>query len=206
MKSQTVFWLGILGVLLFIVSAVLAGNEIPEYNIVSQFLSESVAAGTKNGLFYRLFGEILSGILFFFFAWNAKNFFPKNKWMFFGFFGITVFYGLGTIIVGIFPCDEGCNREWIDPTFSQIVHNISGLLTYVFVPLSMLLIGFGTKNILKYKNYSKCTVAFGVIAMYMTSRLLVNPLGEYVGLYQRILESMILFWIIITAFYVKKTG
>jgi len=60
-----------------------------------------------------------------------------------GFCGLGIFYGIATIIVGLFPCDKGCNKELIDPSVLQVIHNLTGLLTYIFVPISIILIGVG---------------------------------------------------------------
>jgi hypothetical protein len=68
-----------------------------------------------------------------------------------GFYGIGIFYGLATIVVSIFPCDDGCNREMVCSGTSQLIHNFTGLLTYMLVPFFILLIGFSLTESTKSK-------------------------------------------------------
>jgi hypothetical protein len=68
------------------------------------------------------------------FCFLGLNYFQPNTLLKIGFYGIGIFYGIGTIFTGIFPCDSGCNRELIDPSFSQIAHNFSALLMYLLIP------------------------------------------------------------------------
>ena len=82
-----------------------------------------------------------------------------------GFWGLGIFYGIATIIVGILPCDKGCNKEFIDPSVSQIIHNLTGLLTYLFVPISIIIIGVGLRKSKKYYGLSKIGITCGLISI-----------------------------------------
>ena len=57
-----------------------------------------------------------------------------------------MFYGLGTIITAIFPCDSGCNKEMLNPSFAQIIHNLSALIMCLFVPFFIISIGLVIKK------------------------------------------------------------
>lgn len=100
----------------------------------------------------RYLGYIPSGILLTVFSLSAIKKFPAFNHVKFGCVGLAIFYGIATIIVGIFPCDKSCNKELVDPSISQLIHNVTGLLTYLFVPLSILAIGVGLH---KLKTQSK---------------------------------------------------
>ena len=63
MNNKTTFLIGIIGVSLFVVSSVLGGFLIENYNMASQLISESYAIDTEYGIILRIFGYIPSGIL-----------------------------------------------------------------------------------------------------------------------------------------------
>lgn len=89
------------------------------------------------------------------FAFMAIKNLPKSRLTQIGFLGVGIFYGIATIIVSLFPCNKGCDKEFIDPSLSQLLHNLSGLLTYIIVPISLIIIGVSTKNGLKTNIFRK---------------------------------------------------
>ncbi len=204
MGRTTVYWLGIIGVLFFVVSGILGGFQFEEYSHIHQFLSETYAIGTPYGNQLRFLGYLPSGIMLALFAFFAPRYLPKSRLIKFCFWIFAIFYGLGTIVVGIFPCDEGCNRDFIDPSMSQIIHNLMGGLTYVVVPFVVIAIGFKAKSWAVTKSYSTLTLVCGIIALVFAWLMMANPNGSYIGLYQRLVEGSILFWIVNTAVFVKR--
>ena len=204
MNKTITFWLGIFGALLFIVPSILGGFQFENYSHIQQFISESYAIGTPYGMHIRLLGYIPSGILITIFSFSALKILPKSNLAKIGLIGFAVFYGLATIIVGIFPCDSGCNKELINPTISQIIHNISGALTYLIVPICLILIGVTAKKWQNSKSFSTLSIICGIIALVFSFLLSSNPTGNYIGLFQRVTEGSILFWLINFAFYIKN--
>jgi hypothetical protein len=204
MSNKIIFFIGILGAGLFVVAAVLGGLLIEDYNFTSQYISESYASGTEAGPYLRFLGFIPSGILLTIFAFAAAKNLPQSKLIKLGFYGLGVFYGIATIFTGIFPCDSGCSTDLIDPSISQVIHNLVGLLTYMFVPLSILFIGLGLKSFPFYRSLSIQGIAFGLISMLFVFILFSNPTSEYVGLTQRIIETIFIMWIISCAFALKN--
>ncbi|WP_027391966.1 MULTISPECIES: DUF998 domain-containing protein [Aquimarina] len=203
MNNKITFFIGILGVSLFVVSSILGGFLIENYNIFSQYISESYAIDTKYGIFFRIFGYIPSGILIALFCFLGVRYFPPSKLLKIGFRGIGIFYGLATVVVGIFPCDSGCNKELIDPSSSQLIHNFVGILTYLFVPVFMILIGFELKKGLN-NTFSLQSIVFGAISMLLVYILVSNSKSEYIGLYQRMVELVFVIWVIFCAIVIKN--
>lgn len=204
MNKTVTFWFGIIGALLFIVPSILGGILIPGYNYIHQFISESFAIDTTYGIYLRLFGYIPSGIFITIFVFSAIKILPKSSIPKIGLILFGVFYGIGNIIVAVFPCDYGCNKALINPTISQIIHNISGALTYLIVPFALVLIGLTAK---KWKNRNTITILSiicGSIAILFSFMLTGNATGNYIGLFQRVIEGSILFWLISFAFYIKN--
>lgn len=204
MNKTTIFWFGVFGAILFIVPSVLGGFQFENYSHISQFISESYAFGTPYGTYMRFLGFIPSGILIVLFAFSAWKLLPKSSLLKIGLIGFGIFYGIGTIIVGIFPCDTGCNKEFINPSVSQIIHNVSGALTYLIVPACLVLIGISSRKWNNGKTISTISIISGVMAFVFSVLLSNNPTGDYIGLFQRIAEGFILFWLINFAFYIKN--
>jgi hypothetical protein len=204
MNNKSTFLIGIVGVSLFVVSSILGGFLIENYNELRQYISESYAIDTEYGKILRIFGYIPSGILITLFCFLGVRYFQPSKLLKIGFYGIGIFYGLATVVVGIFPCDSGCNKELIDPSSSQLIHNFVGLLTYLFVPVFMILIGLGLKKSSNNNTFSLQSIVFGAISILFVYILVSNSNSEYIGLYQRMIESVFVIWIVFCAFVIKN--
>jgi len=202
--GKLIFWSGILGVLLFVASSISGGFLIEGYSHIKQFISESYTTGIPNGKYLRYGGFIPSGILLALFAFMVPTVLPKSKPTKIAFWGIGLFYGLGTMVTGIFPCDMGCNPEFINPSISQFIHTISGSLTYLTVPLCILVIGFKAKAWPEGKKVSLITLLCGLIAACFVLILFSDFISNLKGLYQRIVEGSILYWILYMVFYIKR--
>ena len=205
MTHKAIFLVGIIGVILFSSSCIFGGLLIENYSITRQYISETFAVNTEYGILLRIFGHIPSGILFTIFGFYGYKHFPPVHLTKIGFYGLGLFYGIGTIIVSVFPCDSGCNSEFIDPSISQIIHNIAALLIYIFVPVSMIIAGIGLKKSLGYKNYSIIALVLGLLSMLFVYLLISEFNSEFKGIYQRVIEFVILTWITICALKISKT-
>lgn len=203
MSKIMVFWMGILGVAFFGLASVLGGFQFDDYDPVSQYISETMAVGTPYGQMLRFMGYIPSGILLAIFCFASIGKFPKSNRVKVGFWGLGVFYGFATVVVGIFPCDIGCNKELVDPSISQLIHNLTGFLTYLFVPISIILIGAGIRRFNSYRRLSTIGFVCGSICILFVGMLMADPLTNYAGLFQRIVEGTFIVWIVACAFSVK---
>lgn len=195
---------GLSGVLFFVLSTILGGLLFPGYSHKTQLISESYAIGTAYGLHLRYIGFLPSGIFFAAFAFFATRAIPASKLGKWGFYSLGIFYGIATIIVSFFPCDTGCNPELIDPSISQLIHNLTGLLTYLIVPLSLVLIGIAAQKWPGGKLVSYAGILCGLIALFFVGTLSSDMETDYAGLYQRIIEGSILLWITLCSFYLRK--
>lgn len=204
MNNKLTFLIGIVGASLFIISSVLGGLLIDNYSIISQYISESYAIDTEYGMVLRTFGFIPSGIFIAIFCFTGARFFAPTKLLNIGFYGIGLFYGLATVVVGIFPCDSGCNKDFIDPSTSQLIHNFMGLLTYLFVPVLIILIGLELKKIQKNTVFPLQSIVLGVISFLFVSVLFLNSNSKYIGLYQRIIELVFILWVVFCAIAIKN--
>ena len=206
MSNKLIFWTGLLGVTFFIVASLLGGFQFDNYNPISQLISETMAIGTPYGKALRFLGYIPSGVLLTLFSFASFKKFPESKLAKIGFFGIGIFYGIATIIVGLFPCDKGCNKEFIDPSISQIIHILTGLLTYIFVPISIIVIGVGLRKLKKYHKLSKIAFFCGLISIVFVGFFLSDSAPNFAGLFQRIIEGTFVIWIISCSLFIKRSS
>ena len=204
MSNKSIFFIGVLGVSLLAASFILGGLLIENYDIVSQFISESYAIDTEYGLLLRIFGDIPSSILITLFCFLAVKYFQPTILIKIGFYGIGIFYGVASLVTGIFPCDSGCNKELINPSFSQLTHNFAALLMYVFVPINIIITGIGLKRLANYNRLSIIAITSGIISILFVYLLFSDITSEFLGLYQRIIESVFIIWILTCAFTIKN--
>ena len=203
MNGIKAFWFGILGVIFFVSATILGGFQFSYYSHISQLISESYATGTPYGLYLRFFGFIPSGISIAVFAFHAIKVLPKSKDTQIGFLGIGIFYGLATILVSLFPCDKGCDKELVDPSLSQLIHNLTGLLTYLIVPISLIILGIAARKWEKGKYVSFVGIICGLISILFVGILSSDLQSKFAGFYQRIIEGSVLIWIIVCSFYLR---
>jgi len=202
-KYITVFC-GFIGALLFMVTSIYGGLQIDGYNIISQFISESYATGIPNSE-YLQYAYMASGILLALFAFLAPSAFPKSKGIKIGLVLFAIFYGLGTVMTGYFPCDYGCPSD-SDITLSQFIHNTSGFFTYAVVPFSLIGLGVSFRKFIKTESLSKLSFVCGIVSFIFVLLLFADPKGSFIGLFQRIIEISILSWVIYCCFHIIKTN
>ena len=196
-------WFGLLGVVFFISATILGGLQFSNYSHLSQLISESYAIGTPYGVQLRYLGFIPSGIFIAAFAFLAIKNLPKSKLTQIGFLGIGIFYGIATILVSLFPCDKGCDKELVDPSISQLIHNLTGLLTYIIVPISLIIIGVSARKWANNKYVSHVSIFCGLTSVLLVGILSSDLQSKFAGLYQRIIEGLILVFIITCSIYFR---
>lgn len=195
LNERTIFICGILGSAFFVIASLLAGLIAENYDSIVQLISESMSEDQPYSKEIRYFGYIPSGILIMIFALAAPINMPQSKQIRRSFYGIALFYGFATITVGIFPCEAGCNKEMINPGIAQVIHNLSGLFTYIGMPLCLLFIGFGLKHANTRGLLSRVSILLGISSAFFILVLFASPLNPYAGLIQRIIEAIFVLWI-----------
>jgi uncharacterized membrane protein YhaH (DUF805 family) len=137
------------------------------------------------------------------FCFFAVKHIPKNRRSSIALKGIGLFYGGGTILTGIFPCDAGCNKEMINPSVAQLIHSLSGLFSYTTAPFFVIMLGLVA---VKWKDAGytgKVILLCGFVSLIFAVLFFSQLNSPYGGLIQRILEGSILFAILITAICIK---
>ena len=189
MRERIAGWAGLVGVLFFVAEVVIGGAQFEHYSHIRQFISETYASGTPWSDVLR-FGAVLpAGVLMAVFAFAAAAALPIPRSGMIGFIAFGVFYGSGTVATAFFPCDFGCDPEQADPTLSHFLHFTAGTLTYLFTPLSLLLIASAANSWPNAKALQKTFLACGVIMLAGVLVLFFFPMKSILGLNQRIIEG-----------------
>jgi len=203
MTKYVTFFCGLIGALLFAIASVIGGMQIDGYSFISQFISESYATGIPNTNYLR-YMYIASGFLLSLFGLTAPFAFPNSKGIKIGFILFAIFYGLGTVTTGYFPCDYGCPGD-SEISLAQFIHNTAGFLVYSIVPFCLIGLGISFRRFEQTKVLSKLSFVCGIVSLVFVVLLFGNPKGPLIGLFQRIIEASILIWTIYCSFYVVKT-
>lgn len=203
MKSKTLYWVGISGVILFVLAAILAHLQMKRFYPMSQYISESFALGTPYGTYLRYLGILPSGMLITLFAMNVPRLVEDYQPAKLGFYLFALFYGVGTILMAFFPCEYGCSRGQSDISALQAAHNTMGMLTYFLSPFALVLIGTKLKGLLLNGNVSAVSFICGFASLLFVYLFVTGLEGNYVGLFQRIAEAIFLTWIVYTAINIK---
>ncbi|AYN66446.1 DUF998 domain-containing protein [Euzebyella marina] len=194
---------GILGAAVFVVASIWSGLYVGHYDPVSQFISEGYARGMPYASILQL-GFIVSGVLLSVFGWALVFHFRNVKTIQYLFIVFTVFYGFGTVVTGIFPCDMGCVPDEHNPSVSQYIHNLSGGITYLTIPLTLLLMARSFKRRGYHPPLYRYTRICGLVSIAFVTILFLQPESHFKGLYQRIIEIAILSWILVMSTFLQS--
>jgi hypothetical protein len=184
---------------LFLVVALtmLGGAYYPDYNHLSQFISELGARQAPHEQVVRWVGFLPAGVLVLVFVIVAFKALPRSVLSTFGLLGIAA-YAFGYVAAAFYPCDFGCRPT--EPSRSQVIHNIAGLTGYLLAPLSLAALSRSARH---WPN-GRGLAAAGLIAATLALLGLVSlsPESPYVGLSQRLLELSVLVWNVMCGWYI----
>jgi hypothetical membrane protein len=135
---------------------------IPGYNIVNQYISELGAQDSPIKTITNVFGFSLFGISIMLFSLGVLRSKQLNK-----FAKISSFFiflsGVLVYLVGIFPCDSGCQN------FSTIgiLHEISSIYPFPALAIAYIIIGFGIYPNAKLRFLTPIIFVFGTITLIL---------------------------------------
>lgn len=177
---------------------VFGGLNYPDYDHMSQFISELGATGAPYGKEVSLFGFIPAGILLTLFAFYAIYLSSRRYKQVIGLIGIGI-YGATLCIAAVYSCDFGCRPEI--PSTSQNIHNLSAILGYLSGIMGVFLLASDSSMNEDNKRLGLVGRGLGFIAVFMF--LLLNPEFRFVGIAQRIFELSMYSWVILYAFSLR---
>jgi len=177
----------------------IGGANYPDYNHLTQYISELGATGAPYGPEVSWFGFAPVGVFVIAFAVSALLAAPKSLLSVLGFLGIVLF-AIGYLGATFFPCDYGCRPE--NPSPSQLLHLMFGLAGYILAPLTLLLLGLAARRwpsagVLPIAGYIGAVLA-------LVGFLTLDPNSPLVGLSQRVLEASVIGWVVLCGLYLGR--
>ena len=203
MFSQISRWSGILGAVLFIAIIIVVGETTPNYDPMSQFVSELAAVDATYASIMNWAGIIPFGIGILLFA---IGFFKRMHFDHFTILGgvLLALSGLGFVVAGLYPCDAGCPFEGSQ---SQFIHNWAAFSAFILALLAAIWIG--VSSLWSAKRFSPLVISFaGAIGMgwafyRMGAGGVDHPL---IGFYQRCFLLSLCLWLIVIGVYAIRTS
>ena len=129
---------GIFAAILPLIVLPISGYIQPDYSHIENLISELNERGLPHLLQIGYFGFLPIGLVTLFFIWRLKSDIVNSKRSVVGLLFIA-FSGVDWLVTVFAPCDQGCPTSG-DISLSQEIHNLSGFLTLVLVPVGVYLL------------------------------------------------------------------
>jgi hypothetical membrane protein len=164
----------------------------PGYSHLDQAMSQLGAQGAPTQGFSAWVNNLPLGVLFVLFAVGVMRQVRGSRLALFS--AVLIFvHGLASFATGYFACDQGCAPA--QPSFSQQMHNLAGLVMFLSLTLASLLWAFASRRLLGSRGFGLFSLACTVLAV-ATVVLMAQAVeaGHSFGLYQRINYGISVIW------------
>lgn len=198
-KKDLLLTLPILSFLWFTATIVIGGLFYPDYNHISQFISELGATGSPYGNYVNYLGFLPTELFILAFVLICSSVIPRTKANFIGLFFIGL-YGVTLIVAAFFPCDYECRP--IEPSISHNIHMISAFPGYLSGIISIIVISSASSGWARSQMFTVFSYILGILCIYAFLNL--DPKSEFVGIIQRSLDLMIYLWFLYFAYHLRR--
>lgn len=185
---------GIISPIIYFTLMILLGFFEPEYDHISQSMSELGAIGAKYAIIMNTLGFPLVGFLLISFSIGLHYKMPTGKFTLLG-PSLMIISSSSLFLTGVFRCDPGC----IDTTIVGVTHSIFATIAAILMMVSPITL---IPRIYKDPIWSHYIWFFWVISLLtsLVSLLYIFPsFDSYKGILQKIAMGIPLFWIEIIA-------
>jgi hypothetical protein len=189
--------LGIVSALMGFAFPFVFGAMDPAYDHTRDFISELGAAGAPNAALVNWYGFLPVGLAMTAFSILAWAVLPRSWAATLGMIGIF-FFALGYVGAAFFPCDAGCQPA--EPSQSQILHNLFGLVGYLGAPAFMAILALAARS-WPGGGWLALIAALGALAAAYGLPGLFDEVSGTAGQAQRILEAGVLTWVLACGCY-----
>ncbi len=184
---------GVAAPVLWAAAVLHCGAIRPAYDPVNQFISELAERGSSTEGAMRLMGFYLPGLLVAFFG-----VFLLSRSTAVAAAVLVIIHGAGRVVAGIFPCDTGCPMT--NPSFSQTVHNIAGMINGLTLPAAALLWASHVWKTGRSGRFAWYSLASGILGLTFLLLMILNlPTRHNAGLYQRLSFGLTYLWLVALA-------
>jgi len=182
-RSKPAIWYG---AILFSVVILAAGYLTPNYSHIRQAISELGAPNTPYDWAVRGFGFIPFGISFILYAFQSRKSFSSNLP-----FYLFLLTGIAIIAAGVFPTDPKGRRD----TTSGMIHAIAGIVLFVFLSLTPLVMTFRRFYRIPPKNWLIIfSLVMGILVTILFVMLPNGLIPQLVSFHQRVLGNYFEIW------------
>ena len=175
---------GMLAAILPLIVLPISGYIQPDYSHIENLISELNQRGLPYSSQIGFFGFLPIGVVTLLFIWRLKIDIVHSKRSLVGLLFISL-SGIDWIVTVLAPCDQGCPKFGVI-SLSQEIHNLSGFLTMVLVPVGVYLL----IKPLRDSGFGKAVTVMSVITLVdigVTFPIfLFNIFSSAPGLIQRI--------------------
>ena len=174
-----------------------AGSLTPEFNHISQLMSELGAKGSRTENLSPMINNYPIGCFFIGFGFGAYLKLPKKKHKALV-STLFIIHGLGSIFAGVFSCDIGC--PLVGGSIEQSFHSLSGLVMFSSLGMACLMWSIPRYNLTESKVFRLFSIICLVSAMVFLLITTVSLfLGEYAGLFERLSYGILCAWLLVLA-------
>ena len=171
----------------------------PDYNSTGHYISELGATGAQYANIINYFGFLpvaFSSLIIILFLQSK---FSTSILSRIGFLCIGLGIFIGYFGAFMYPCDYGCPTEG---SFSQIMHNGLGLISYVIVPAGLIILGIGSR---KNTTMISPLMPFATASVYLLGFfMMINPdQAARLGFWQRLADYTLGLFLIFTSLSAK---
>jgi hypothetical membrane protein len=191
--DRVLLGLGVLIPFWLFFGVLLTALAYPGYSHLDQAMSQLGAQGSPTQGFSAWLNNLPLGVFFVLFAVAVMRQVSGSRLALFS-AGLILIHGLASFATGYFACDQGCAPA--QPSFSQQMHNLAGLVMFLSLTLASLIWAFVSKRLLGSRGFglfsSACTLLAVVTVVLMAQAV---EAGHSFGLYQRINYGISVLWV-----------
>ncbi|WAB95816.1 MULTISPECIES: DUF998 domain-containing protein [Pseudomonas] len=171
----------------------------PGYDHLQQAMSQLGAVGAPTQRWSPLLNNFPLAVLFTLFAWGLARRWRGSK-LALASAALVLLHGLASAGTGWFACDQGCAPA--QPSLSQQLHNLFGLIMFLSLTLASALWAWAGKRVAGSPALGVFSLVCVVIAI-ATAALMAKAAqdGQLFGLYQRLNYGASVIWVAGLALY-----
>lgn len=195
--DRALLWAGVLIPFWLLFGVWLTASQYPGYSHADFAMSRLGEQGAATHGFSAWVNNFPLGVLFVLLALGLWRRFAGSRLARTSALLVLV-HGLASISAGVFSCDQGCAP--LQPSASQQIHNLSGLVMFASLTLASLLWIVLGKRLLGSRTFSWFSALCTLLAL-VTVGLMGQALesGHGFGLYQRLNYGTAVIWLALLA-------
>ena len=171
-----------------------------DYNLINHFISELGAAGAEYSTIINYLGFLPIAFSALIITLLLQSKFSNARVSRTGFLLVGIGIFIGYFGAFIFPCDYGCPAEG---SFSQTMHSYLGLISYLIIPVGLLVLGIGLKKESMIVNPLTSFVA--TFSYLLGFFMMLNPSQiDLLGFWQRLADYTVFALLIFLSLNLKE--